>query len=285
MQFFDFWAKANGSAKGSAGHFDVSCFGYSNESLEDALRVAQQRAEKVATAMANGQPHDQGYYGHAHPLREEIIDSFTDGDQKIAIISRNHYGCLVLNTADVFFADVDKPAGADQRNPIASLLNVFGVATPAPPSFEQKLIENIKHHCLRDAFLGLRLYRTTNGYRIIVTNRTVPAHAQESRNLLNSLGADGLYVSLCRSQDCYRARLTPKPWRCGAARPPYRFPFDSEVERQANQDWEKSYQSVIHGYATCALIGQFGSSRIDPTVDKIIQLHDHYVLNADQPIA
>ena len=64
--------------------------------------------------------------------------------------------------------------------------------------------------------MGLRLYRTANGYRCLVTHRTYDPASQECRELLEALGSDPLYIRLCRGQHCFRARLTPKPWRCGA---------------------------------------------------------------------
>ncbi len=285
MQFFKFWTQANRSASGNVGDFDVTCYGYSNDSLEDALRVAEQRAQSTAQAMANGVPRDQGYYGNAHPIREEIIEAFEEDGLCSAIISRNHYGCLVLNTADVFFADIDKPDQSNAPSPIASILNLFGMNAPETKSFEQELIDNIAQHCSQNSNLGLRLYRTANGYRIVVTNETIPANEARSRRLLQSLGSDKLYVSLCRSQDCYRARLTPKPWRCGATRPPCRYPFSTDQQKHTYRQWEQQYESTAQAFATCALIGQFGSNQIHPTVDKITRLHDHYVLNGDRPIA
>ena len=113
MQFYKFWSKSSHhSSSGRLGNFNVSCFGYSNESLEDALKVAEQRAEKVASVMANGPQMGGGYYASSHAFREPIIEQFNEDEKTIAIISRNHYGCLVLNTPNVFFADVDKPIRA-----------------------------------------------------------------------------------------------------------------------------------------------------------------------------
>ena len=38
--------------------------------------------------------------------------------------------------------------------------------------------------------------------------------------VFDTLGADPPYRRLCRTQKCFLARLTPKPWRCGVAKPP-----------------------------------------------------------------
>ena len=280
MQFYKFWTKAELPATGNTGGFKIECWGFSNESLEDAFRVAEGRATSVASAIVDGKFSAAGYYEEERPFREEVIEEFTDAGQQVAIISRNNYGVLVLNTPIVFFADVDKPAGSA----IKSFLGLFKSKT-AEPSFEEQLVGKIESLCRQDASLGLRLYRTTNGYRILITSRQIPANQANSNSLLQALGSDRLYVSLCKTQDCYRARLTPKPWRCNYHGPPTRFPYRSAAEEQEFRSWLLEYDSARDEFATCALIGDFGSSYRDPVVEKIVQLHDHYTLDDDKPLA
>lgn len=280
MQFYKFWTKAEHPATDNVGGFKIECWGFSNESLEDAFQVAERRVAAVAGAIVDGKFNAAGYYEGERPFREEIIEEFTDDGRQVAIISRNNYGVLVLNTPIVFFADVDKPAGSA----IKSFLGLFKNKT-GEPSFEQQLVEKIETLCRQDASLGLRLYRTTNGYRILITSRQIPANEASSNDLLKTLGSDRLYVSLCKTQDCYRARLTPKPWRCNFHGPPTKFPFRSAAEGQEFRDWLREYDSARVEFATCALIGDFGSSYRDPVVEKIIQLHDHYTLDDDKPLA
>lgn len=280
MQFYKFWTKAKNSSTGNEGNFNVECWGFSNESLEDALQVAERRAAATAQALADGKLHAGGYYEGGRPFREEVVEEFTDGDQQIAVISRNNYGVLVLNTPNVFFADVDRP----KNSAVKSFLGLFKKKTQEP-SFEQQLVEKIETLCRQDASLGLRMYRTTNGYRILITSRQIPANEAKSFSLLKALGSDRLYVSLCRSQDCYRARLTPKPWRCEFHGPRTKFPFRSNAEEAEFSQWLGKYDLARQDFATCALIGDFGNTHRDPVVDKIVQLHDHYTLDGDKPIA
>ena len=280
MQFYKFWTKAKHPASDNAGGFKIECWGFSNESLEDAFRVGERRAAAVASAIVDGKFQAAGYYEGERPFREEVVEEFADEGRQVAIISRNNYGVLVLNTPIVFFADVDKPAGS----PIKSFLGLFKNKT-GEPSFEQQLVEKIETICRQDASLGLRLYRTTNGYRILITSRQIPANEASSNDLLKMLGSDRLYVSLCKTQDCYRARLTPKPWRCNYYGPPTKFPYRSAAEEQEFRDWLQAYDSARAEFATCAVIGDFGSSFRDPVVEKIIQLHDHYTLDDDKPLA
>ena len=133
--------------------------------------------------------------------------------------------------------------------------------------------------------MGLRVYRTLLGYRVLLTSQTVPVSEARSIDLLQQLGSDELYVSLCRSQDCYRARLTPKAWRCGADKPKARFPFPSPEKEQQYREWEKRYETVAANFATCMLVGEFGASQVHPRVASIVKLHDKFVLNEGKPLA
>ena len=122
--------------------------------------------------------------------------------------------------------------------------------------------------------LGLRLYRTAQGYRCVVTNRTFEPRSDETRTLLQQLGSDPLYVALCDRQHCFRARLTPKPWRCGLPKPPTRFPFLEDGQEERFRAWEKRYHEVADRYAACAVIGDYGVPGVSSDVRPVLTLHD-----------
>jgi len=54
-------------------------------------------------------------------------------------------------------------------------------------------------------------------------------------------GARGGNIRLCRSQESFHARLTPKPWRCRLALPPASFPFSTSQEESKFRAWEANY--------------------------------------------
>lgn len=281
MQFYKFWAIGDGSAVAKNG--DVifrSAYGYSNESLADALHVAKTRAEQVAV---NWTKEDTlGNYYPSGAIREEIVEQLEDDLGVTALISRNSYGALVLNAPHVFFADVDIPLSELKK--ANSWFRFF--KKPSGPGFEAKLVAKINSAITNDPTLGMRLYRTKLGYRILVTSKTIATKDPESKTLMSSLGSDGLYARLCESQNCYRARLSPKPWRCQSARrPPSRFPF-LEPGCEANyRTWESAYDRITKKFATCALIGDFGNDQRDSRVQFVLRLHDRYVLNGEKPLA
>src|SRR5262245_30160955 len=105
MKFYKYWAK--GSATVADAHpWNVRAFGGSDVSMEEALRHANERAARAAQALVNGQA--PGSYGYdERPLREEILEEIRHGSELAAVITRNSYGSLVLNTSRVMFVDVD----------------------------------------------------------------------------------------------------------------------------------------------------------------------------------
>ena len=294
MQFFRFWARGTENINTPDGQKNFTAYGFSNESVEDALRVAHERA--LANANARGRTHssDQQYYANNVPLREEIIQELVAADNEKVVISRNKYGCLVLNTPHVFFADIDKPARtSSEENPLATVVgffqNLFGGNEPdtkePEDSFENGVIEKIEQLINQHHGMIIRLYRTSNGFRAMIMNETIPCQLAKSHQLLNAFGSDELYVSLCRSQDCYRARLTPKPWRCGMRQHNTRYPFLNQSEQDRFLQWQADYEKRSVNFATCALIGNFGNGVVDQTCQQIAEVHDTYALNGNLPLA
>ncbi len=153
------------------------------------------------------------------------------------------------------------------------------------PSQDERILARIKETVSSDSSLGMRVYRTKNGFRCLVTSRTFDPLSTESHDLLSRLGSDEQYMKFCRVQECYRARLSPKPWRCGVPRPPFRFPFSSPADEQQYRAWEKESDETVKSYSTCAVIGDFGSSSIHPEVESVLKLHDHFACEGDGPLS
>lgn len=281
MEFYRYWTAVEETFEDAEGKQRLRrAYGYSNEDLAHALEVAQERASHfVNHPDLRGTRRTDEYYPTDRAIREQIIEEFHDGDQRMVVISRNSYGCLVLNTPDVFFADVDLPL------PGGCLGALFGASGTKTSDFEKRLLDNMGQVVGRHQEIGLRLYRTAQGYRIAVTSDVIPATEARSMKLLDELEADRTYVSLCRSQDCYRARLSPKPWRCGIEKPPARFPFLGPGDEAKFEQWRNQYEAKSHEWATCAIVGNLGSQRMHPRVESVLKLHDHYALNDDKPLA
>ena len=119
----------------------------------------------------------------------------------------------------------------------------------------------------------------------MVTNQRIRGGGNEAEAVLNEFGSDPLYTRLCRTQESFRARLTPKPWRCNFRKPPVKFPFEDAGTEAAFRGWEAEYSRRIAGYATCRLVTTFGDG-VDPAFAQLIEYHDRETKAlADLPLA
>ena len=121
--------------------------------------------------------------------------------------------------------------------------------------------------------LGVRVYRTAAGLRVIVTGASAPPSSDRARTLLTELGSDPLYVELCSTHDSYRARLTPKPFRIGQRALAVRWPFADDGARAAAQEWVAEYDARAAGFAVCRLISASGPVP-GPDEQRLVALHD-----------
>lgn len=270
MQVFRFWNKGSAPLNLTSGAGLVERFAGSNESVEDALRRANELARQSAARMQAGDI--PAHYAYSdRPLREEVIETFDNGEQLSAAITRNSYGVLVLNTASALIADVDLPPTSVATRVVRWFRRLVGRENPEP---SQELLAKIEELVAQDRYLGLRLYRTYAGFRVLVTSRSFRPRDEESQSLMRQLGTDRLYMKLCQVQECYRARLTPKPWRCKIAPPPNAFPRLTVEREAAFCEWLQRYENAAASYAVCTFVGQFGSRTTDPIVQPLVRLHD-----------
>ena len=149
-----YWARTEGTATDPKGkRYRFQLWGWSQESAADALSLARDRLSALVARIAHGEPAGAYSYGK-QPLREEIIHSLAESDSRgEALVTRNRYGALVLNAAQVPFIDVDAPrVGAIGR--IARLFK----RTPQP----DPTLERIRQACRSHARGSFRIYRTRN---------------------------------------------------------------------------------------------------------------------------
>ncbi len=296
MKLARYWVCERGSYAGPAGETrSVSCWGWSQTSIDEARQHAQRNLQQARQRLEARivQPADRslaeergGHYGYGddRPLREEILEEMTDDrGELLAAVTRNAYGCLVLNTRDLMFVDVDLPRALRVRSLWQLVQRLLGRRVPDAAA---ELLQRIEAQWQALPYGRVRIYRTHSGYRCAVLDRPVSPHSEESRAVLERLQADPLYVRLCRSQESYRARLTPKFWRCGAPPPPSRFPWTStEAERRYRQ-WEQSYTQAARGWATCRLVQELGTAPIHDDFHRLVALHDSLTRCGEQlPLA
>lgn len=272
MHFPKHWARASHSRTAPNGKtFTFTCWGWSDESAEAARREASARAERVTARFVGGQPLAR--YGYSdRPLREEQLEVYADeAGRTLAVITRNSYGALVLNAARAMFIDIDLP----QAKPAGLLAGLFGGKKPTP---EAEALERLRQWAARRPDHGVRVYRTAAGLRGLVTSYPFHPADGEAQQTLRMLGSDPLYIALCCAQESFRARLTPKPWRCGMPNPPGAYPYETPEAERRFQQWAQRYEHALSQYAVCRLIAHYGDTRVHPEIAPIVALHDRHAL-------
>lgn len=122
----------------------------------------------------------------------------------------------------------------------------------------------------------LRIYRTPAGYRVLATHRPFSPMEPEVSAFFDALGTDPVYVRMCRNQQCFRARVSPKPWRIGVGHLRPRsgvWPIGPEGLR-LRQEWVAAYEAKSAGHAACSFLVELGLGAPHGKILAVQQLHD-----------
>jgi hypothetical protein len=280
MRFAKYWIRD--SAPEAHGSF--LAWGWSNNSLEEARALAVQRSRSLMEWFRKDQLRRYPYAEADRPLREETVESLAsaDGGEPAAVITRNSYGALVLNASQILFADLDGDASGPQTTEQPQQGGLWGMlfgAPKQPPRPAGHLqVARVEAFAKANPSLGIRLYRTCAGFRAVILNETFDPLGAQSERILRDLAADPLYVRLCRSQQCFRARLTPKPWRCGLSAPRETYPYADMHVTARMQRWIAQYTQRSAGYTTCQIVGNYGPGQQHPEVARVLAVHDRYAV-------
>ncbi|MGP5011540.1 hypothetical protein ACTXMP_05815 [Psychrobacter glacincola] len=124
---------------------------------------------------------------------------------------------------------------------------------------------------------SFRLYQTPAGFRIIATHDVVLPSNRLVAEWFAYFHADTNYVRLCQVQQCFRARITAKPWRLSEVEnnklakdiPAKDFWFgsdntdvDNSIEQRqdelkARKQWIVDYDRFTQGYRACHYVESF----------------------------
>jgi hypothetical protein len=125
------------------------------------------------------------------------------------------------------------------------------------------------------------MYETYQGARVIVTGRDFDPRSAETKRIMDEFHCDPLYITLCIKQGCYRARLTPKPYRMNMRR--YKVEFPREGDDPEFQNWLADYERESRHYCVCKFIEQLGPRHV---VSDAVHIHDEITgANFRQPLA
>ena len=264
MYFPKFWSRGSGQAN----DIRTQAWGWSDTSKEEAARLGASRAQRVAEAIQRGDS-GKGYLYGQNPLREPVLQEFGYG-----IVTRNGYGCEVLNTPSVLFCDIDIEESAHKSGGILSGLFGKKQAASSMSPAEEKAMGKVHSWVSSNSSWGIQAYRTKAGLRLIATHDVFDPMGDAAARFFEAVSADKYFTTLCKVQKSFRARLTPKPWRCGQKVPPARWPFIGQQEERAFAEWLRKYEAAAAGNAVCGRLERLGSYGVHRSVEELLRYHD-----------
>lgn len=257
MRIFKYWTRIESPLNVGGTSEVVRCYGGSNDSPEAAAADARRRLEIVIRRVAGGKRGDKSY---EVDIREEVLAQIDARN----VVTRNRYGAEVLNSADLMFIDIDQPK--------SGFWDLFrGVMTMEQR--KARIVAQVKKVALNTPELrglGVRVYETHSGIRLIVTGRHFDPRAAATQKILRLFNADPLYSTLCVKQNCFRARLTPKPYRIRCRAQKVKFPRTDGNGEQAFRSWLVEYEEKRKGRSTCRLLCAIGHD----VRDQVVSFHD-----------
>jgi hypothetical protein len=280
-----YWSKATAEQTDPEGKKrSFSCWRSSDKSPADAHETALAAATSLLQSFLGGATLNRYAYGE-RALREEIKQRFTnEAGELIAVISQNSYGSLVLSTARVMFIDVDFPPYRPAEAVSYFFKRLLDKSTPSPEARrEQDAQAKLKEFLMDRPQSSFRVYRTCAGLRFMATHSLFDPAADSTQALLQSMGSDPLYVRLCKARESFRARLTPKPWRCGHTSNTISWPRETDEQSRRFEKWHAGYLERQSQYATCRYLGSLGDGTIDAEAKTIIDIHDQ-VTRCHEPL-
>lgn len=320
-----FWAEARLRERIAGRQVTVRRWGWSDESQAAAQTHAEQRAREALERKRAGEDvrrrEEKVAYNGADgfPIREEIVEHHGE-----TVVTRNGYGALCLNTPNVLFLDIDFPELRDKFAPLILLafvaagvtgyytrstgwtVGAFFAVLVVCSALVETLVrrEQRKHDPYANderealarvaAFVNARpdwearVYRTPAGLRVLVTHRTFDPNEPEVLECFRALGVDTRYASMCQKQKCFRARVSPKPWRANVRRirpRPGVWPLTglSLADRVA---WVTEYDTACAGFASCRYLDTLGRGGVHPAARPVLELHDRLCkANTTLPLA
>jgi hypothetical protein len=299
-------------------------FGWSSTSQQDADEHARIRLEQALIVVRReGQAGLRGFtrrerrvaYNGADglPIREEIVQEW---EWPPAVLTRNSYGALCLNTPSAFFVDIDRVTVSVGRwagafwmlgavfGAVAGALLIqskgyvlktavvgagvfWGLGVLVAKTRQKTLLqgrdpvawarERVEEWCESHRNWLVRIYETPAGARLLVLHEPFDASQEQVRQFMRFVGADARYERMCGLQKCFRARVSPKPWRLGIQehfKPGGTWPVTDSDKLARRAAWIQTYEARCRGFSSCRAVGTVGFGRKDAQVEAVRRLHD-----------
>ncbi|MBK9577626.1 MAG: hypothetical protein IPO40_11145 [Fibrobacteres bacterium] len=243
---------------------EVPILAGSNLSKSDAENVADEIVQRIQKRIDTNQ-RTQEY----ESTIKEWVSEMLDEDNVVTV---NRYGALVLNTTQYTILDLDDYP--------FEFLDIFGRTRGRDK--KSLILERFKKKIAKLPFLGsdLRIYETSKGLRVFCKTY-IPPQTPGFLRWMSRFKVDSLYAYLCIKQDCYRARLTPKPYRIHQDKIRIKSPLDCETEKY--RSWNAGYERKSKSFRVAKLLEAIGS---DFSSDRVVAYHDRICnCSAENPLA
>ncbi|MCC7119272.1 MAG: hypothetical protein IT310_12165 [Anaerolineales bacterium] len=255
MRIYKYWSAEKSQIEIQGEMKPLTTYGGSNASLDEAAAKAREKMEKVKRQIRGERNLFEDYESE---IREEILQAL---DER-TIVTRNRYGAQVLNAETLMFLDIDKPKPAG----FAGLFKKSSAGSAKDQIYEMTR----KLAATKYPTLTFRIYETFQGARVIVLGKDFNPRDRATLEMLNEFNCDTLYTLLCQKQACFRARLTPKPYRINLKAYKVNYPRDNSDAAFAA--WLQSYEQASRNYSVCRFVEQIGSSGL--SLPEAVRLHD-----------
>lgn len=122
------------------------------------------------------------------------------------------------------------------------------------------------------------IYETPAGLRLLALHQSFNPADPQTVSLMEHLNADPIYAAMCRRQNCFRARVSAKPWRIPdmeRMRGPV-WPVEGMEAMEKRRIWTQEYHPRAQEFAACAFIEYVGDeSRLSAEISGIQYWHDN----------
>jgi hypothetical protein len=250
------------------------------------------------------------------PIREQIVDRhgdsvitrngygalclntpdvlFADMDAGEDDLSFRH-GCMLILVATLVFAIALRVAGMENLPAAIGIgfasawalswcvdaLYTRLVARPRARTqrerWDAQALARIRDFAASHRDWRLRVYRTPAGFRLLAMHRSFDPREPEVQACFDALGVDPTYARMCHNQRCFRARISPKPWRIGLSRlnaPAVAAWQPTHADLPERHRWIARYDAAASGFASCRFVETLGQGAEVPEAIAVREVHD-----------
>ncbi len=264
MKYFKFWAKEEFQINIDGNIENIKILSGSNTSKQAAIQEAKLKSKLIEQRISERKVKEE--YDVA--IKEHVTKIIDDSN----IVTVCRYGALILNTTQYTILDLD-----DYPYDFMDIFKSF-----KGMSKKDRIIYKFTQRLKRNPALGddFRIYETAKGIRVIGKTYIDP-NTKNFMPLMRKLSVDWIYIQLSIKQKCYRARLTPKPYRIKARTIKIKDPL--VCESQNYLEWSESYKKKSKNYSVVKLKKTIGN---DFSNEIIIRFHDEVCnLRGDEILA